>query len=1026
MLVMLALFLGASIAAPVLRPLIGRGVFLIGAAVSAVATVWIAALGPTVLAGNDYVETVPWVPQLGMDLQFRIDALSWVIALIVTGIGALVLLYCPRYFGREDVGLGRFAGVLVAFAGVMLGLVTADGIYLLFVFWEGTSVLSYLLIGHFTGRRAARGAAMQALLVTTFGGLVMLVGLVLLQISTGSALLSGITTRVAADPALAASGPVVVAVLLVLVGVATKSALVPFHFWLPGAMAAPTPVSAYLHAASMVKAGIYLVLRLVPGFAETPGFRETLIVIGVWTMCVGGWRALRQNDLKLVLAYGTVSQLGFLTAAAGFGSRDAALGALAMLIAHALFKAALFLIVGIIDHQTGTRDLRKLSGLGRRAPVLAITAIVAGASMAGIIPLWGFVAKEGVFSAFLAAGEHGDPWAIVAVIGTAIGSVLTVAYTLRFLHGAFATKRGVAVCSGGDEHPDILIAPILLSAAGVVMPWWSTAVDGALAVFADTVPPGPGEHPYHLAIWHGFEPALWISLGSLALGALLFLGRRLVSRIQSLVPAVIESARGYWLAMRVVDMVAARVTSFTQRGSLPFYLGSIFVVLVVAVVSGVAAGGAPGPIELTLTWSWPNAAVIAVLIVAAIASTRSDKRFQGVVLVGITGYGMAVLFAISGAPDLAITQSLIETLSIIVFVLVLRRLPARHTKLPGRIRSSVRIAIGVAFGLIVAALTAFAMGNRVAPSDGLEFFRLAKEGGHGINVVNVTLVDIRGWDTMGELSVLIAAATGIASLVYLRTRGSGVGRAPSLAPRRSFRNGESGVVSGRLRVGLARDGRRRDLDVAYGPRSNHKVWLLAGYRLAPEQRSVVVEVVARLIFHALLILSIFLLFSGHNAPGGGFAGGVVAGLAFALRYLAGGREELDEAVRVDAGRLLGFGLILAAGSAAVPIMFGQAPLTSSWIDENLPGIGELVFVTSTTFDIGVYLVVIGLAVDILRSLGSELDRQAERDATGGEPDQLVLDASETGSPNRSVPATRALDLRSGWHDDPSTSGEDAS
>ena len=354
-----------SLLTPLLTRLLGRRVFLLIAVLPALVFCWLAAQLPAVIGGAVEVERVEWIPALDVALSFRLDALALLLALIVTGIGALVLLYCTWYFRDDEPALGRFAALLLAFAGVMLGLVTADDVYVMFMFWEATSVLSYLLIGHYTGRRESRGAALQALTVTTFGGLAMLVGLVLLTTTAGTTSLAELVAHPVTGPA-AEWG-----VALVLVGAISKSALVPFHFWLPAAMAAPTPVSAYLHAAAMVKAGVYLVARLAPGYADLTVWHPIVIVLGGLTMLVGGWRALRQYDLKLLLAYGTVSQLGFLVLVTGFGTRDSALAGVALLTAHALFKSALFLVVGIVDHAAGTRDWRKLSGLGRRMPVVA-------------------------------------------------------------------------------------------------------------------------------------------------------------------------------------------------------------------------------------------------------------------------------------------------------------------------------------------------------------------------------------------------------------------------------------------------------------------------------------------------------------------------------------------------------------------------------------------------------------------------------------------------------------------------------
>ena len=987
MLVLLLAFGLVACTLPIARRWLRNGIFTLAALVPLAGFAFTALQGPVVLGGGEVRESVAWLPHVGMNIDVRVDALAWVLALVVTGVGALVLLYCARYFRRDEGDLGRFAAVLLAFAGVMYGLVVADNLYLLFVFWELTSVFSYLLVGHYTGRRASRGAAMQALIVTVFGGLVMLVGFVVLHAATGTARLSEI---VAAPPAF--DGLVITAVLLVLVGVATKSALVPFHFWLPGAMAAPTPVSSYLHAAAMVKAGIYLVARLAPGFAAMPGWREVLISLGVLTMLVGGWRALRQHDLKLILAYGTVSQLGFLTAVVAFGTRDAALAGLTLLVAHACFKASLFLIVGMIDHRTGTRDIRKLSGLGRSAPVLLLVTVVSLGSMAGVPPMLGFVAKEAVLTATLQTALLGDAWGWVALAGVTVGSMLTVAYSLRFVWGAYARKPGVETARYVPEHLDFMVSPAVLAVASVALGIAAPLLDPALARYADTLPAADPAHPYHLALWHGLEPALFLSLGALALGALLFVAREPVARLQAAVPPLVESARGYWAAMMTIDIVAARVTAVTQRGSLPFYLGTILVVFVVATVAAFT-GVTEWPQLPPLHFSWTQLVVIGLLALAAVAAKRATKRFQGVVLVGVTGYAMAALFALSGAPDLAITQTLIETITLVVFVLVLRRLPATDLERLDNPPTWLRWGVGSAVGLALGGLAVFSLASRTATPDSVAFPTLAYEGGHGENIVNVTLVDLRGWDTMGELSVLIAAATGIASLIYLKTRDAA--RESPRMQRPAFQFTASPITEA-VEVPTAQRARTAARETSH---DHQKVWLLAGRSLAPENRSILLEVVVRLVFHALFITSLFLLFSGHNAPGGGFAGGIVAGLALTARYLAGGRHELDLAVRIDAGRLLGLGLLFATVTALVPVLFGAGPLTSAYVDETIPVVGQFVFVTSTFFDIGVYLICIALVIDILRSLGSEVDIQAEQqtDDEGARSDDGELQVTALGN-----------------------------
>ena len=958
MLALLVAFALVALIVPAATRALGVRVFLLVALVPVAAFVYTLTQTPAVLAGSSSVETVPWIPQLQLELSVRVDALSWLLALIVTGVGALVILYCVKYFSDNEEGLGRFAAALLAFTGGMYGLVIADNVYLLFIFWEATSVFSYLLIGHYIGRLASRGAALQALIVTTAGGLAMLVGLVMLAESAGTANLSELID-------LAPQGTIVtIAVMLILVGALSKSAIIPFHFWLPAAMAAPTPVSAYLHAAAMVQAGIYLIARLAPGFGETPGWQPLLLGLGVFTMLVGGWRALTQFDLKLLLAYGTVSQLGFLVAVVSFGTRTAALAGLALLLAHALFKAALFLVVGIVDHRAGTRDLRKLSGLGREAPFLAAIAVLATLSMAGIPLTAGFVAKEAVLAAFFEDAASGSAVGWIALIGVALGSTLTVAYSARFLWGAFARKKDVEKVRPVHESVWFLFSPGLLAVAGIALAPLFAVVGTVLAGYSALFPPLP--HEYALAMWHGLDPALFVSTLTVLGGLAMFLARTPIFAGQSRVPAIVDSSELYRKSTRALDRLAGRVTATTQRGSLPFYLAVILLVL---------AGSVGTTLALNRTWpsgmlwfdSPAQLAIGAIMVVAAIALTRADKRFQAALLVGATGYGMAALFAFHGAPDLALTQVLVETVTLIAFVLVLRRLPARLGHEHGSAHRVLRAIIGSTVGLLMAAVATVALSARTALPISLALPDLAHDVGHGNNVVNVVLVDIRGWDTLGELSVLIAAATGVASLVFLRSRTDNLPRVPEHRRRRTLR--------ARLRP-LPETVAAEYVPGVEDP-STRNAWLLAGRKLAPENRSILLEVVIRLLFHAVVVLSVYILFTGHNLPGGGFAGGLVAGLALAGRYLAGGRYELGAAAPLDAGKLLGTGLILAAGTATAPLLFGAHALTSTWFEATVPVLGHLEFSTSTVFDVGVYLVVIGMVLDVLRSLGAEVDRQQE-------------------------------------------------
>ncbi|MCA4134941.1 Na+/H+ antiporter subunit A [Arthrobacter sp. M4] len=977
MITVLAVTFVMAAVAPLIFQRMQRNSFYLLAAIPAGATVWLALQFGSVYPGSPgFVEEIlPWIPDLKLELAFRMDALAWVMSLLIMGVGSLVLVYCARYFKNSDDHLGGFGAQLLAFAGSMFGLVTADDLLVMFIFWELTTVLSYLLIGYARTRLSARRSALQALIVTTAGGLAMLVGLIIVGNAAGTYRISAVLQKAAELGAGPAQGTIAVAVVLIIAGAVTKSALVPFHFWLPGAMAAPTPVSAYLHAAAMVKAGIYIVARLAPGFSDSPYWLPLVLGLGLATMLVGGYRALRQTDIKLILAYGTVSQLGFLTMVVGLGRPDAALAGLALLLAHGLFKAALFLVVGIIDHQAGTRDIRRLSGVYRSSRALGMVAAVAAASMAGVPLLAGFVAKESVLEAFFHYSQDpaAGPWGLVLLLGIVLGSTLTVAYSARFMWGAFAVKPGVEPTPFKAIRPSFLFVPAVLSVLSIVYGLWPSPVDAWIQPYAALFAPaagGEGSGPGHLALWHGLTPALGLSVLAIAAGAGMHYGREVVERLQSRVPDWVDGDRAYQHTIGALDDTAVWVTGRTQRGSLYFYLAVILTVAFAVPLAALIIANKPIPGGIYLIDpNSPLQLVVAVgIVVGALAAVRANKRFLAVLMVSVTGYGIALMFALQGAPDLALTQMLVETIVLVAFVLAMRSLPAGLRDRTGGKYRVVRIIIGAAFGVTMIFVAIYAMGARVAPPISLEFPKLAYEGGGGLNIVNVTLVDIRAWDTFGEISVLAVAATGVASLIFVRSRGERL-RAAAMVPEGSV--GRRTGVERNSRDGATLAMVRRFADIS------RDAWLVAGRTLAPERRSIIFEVVTRLIFHSLIIFSVYLLLAGHNLPGGGFAGGLTAGLALTVRYMAGGRFELSEAAPVSPGSLLGAGLATAAASGLVPLLLGGQVFQSAIVQIWLPVFGDVKFVTSTIFDIGVYIVVVGLALDVLRSLGAEIDEHFE-------------------------------------------------
>jgi multicomponent Na+:H+ antiporter subunit A len=953
MLAILAAHAVAAMLAPLLVSRWGRMAFYPLALVPLGSLVWVVLNWPG--KGGARTVDVPWVPELSMDFVLRFDALAAVMSVLVLAIGALVLFYCADYFhhhdGHTEKRLPSFAAELVAFSGAMFGLVTSDNLLLLYVFWEVTTVLSFLLVGHYAERATSRRAATQALLVTTFGGLAMLVGIVVIGNIAGTFLLS----ELIADPPTGTAASV--AVVLILIGALSKSAIVPMHFWLPGAMAAPTPVSAYLHAAAMVKAGVYLIARMTPGFADAPEWRPTVVTLGLVTMLLAGWRAIREYDLKLILAFGTVSQLGLITLMVGSGGSEMMLAGLAMLCAHAMFKAALFMVVGIIDHATGTRDIRRLAWLGERSTPLLVIGCGAAASMAALPPFFGFIAKEADFETVLHSPYLGAAAPFV-LAGIVLGSVLTTVYTLRFVFGAFGRKGlphpSTRVAEMHRPEPGFLLPPAVLAAAGLLFGLWPDPLDSVLDSYADTVPDPAGYvGDYDLALWHGVNLPLLLSALVLAAGVAVYVGRGRLRRARVGFLPLANADHIYDAVLRAADVLSVRLTAVTQRGSIPATQSVILTTLVLVPMTVLVLGARDRP-EFALWDSPPQLVVGLLMLAAAVGAAVMRNRLAAVLLVGVTGYGCGVMFAFHGAPDLALTQFLVETLTLVVFVLVLRTLPAETGGADIKRFRVPRLMLALSVGATVTTLAAFAMAARTGRPIADLLPEAAYLRGHGANTVNVLLVDIRAWDTMGEVSVLLVAATGVASMVFRNRR---FGSAPRVADAGQPDIGQLTTFAGN------------------SPAVGDITWLRGSELRDPRHRSLVLEVATRLIFPVMMVLSAYFFFAGHNTPGGGFAGGLMAGLALVLRYLAGGRYELGETLPLDAGKILGAGLTLAAGTAAASLLVGAPVLSSALIEVDVPVLGTVKFVTAIFFDLGVYLIVVGLVLDVLRSLGARIDEE---------------------------------------------------
>ncbi|GAA2406306.1 Na+/H+ antiporter subunit A [Streptomyces glaucosporus] len=957
MLVLIAAHAVVAAALPALAARLGRAVWAVAALVPLAALVWAAALTPAVLDGETPLERLSWAPSLGLEAVMRLDPLSLLMVFVISGVGAAVLLYSARY---TEEGHGRESALLLVFAGVMLGLVTADNLLVLYVFWELTTVVSFLLIAG-RGRSAEhRTAAEQALVVTTGGGLAMLLGFVMLGESAGTYRIS----ELVADPP--SGGYVPAALVLVLVGVFTKSAQMPLHGWLPAAMVAPTPVSAYLHAAAMVKAGVYLVARLAPGFADAAPWRPLVLTVGLVSLLAGAWRALWESDLKRVLAYGTISELGLLIALLGYGTRNAALAGEVMLLAHATFKSALFLVTGLVEHHTGTRDLERLSGVGRRRPALLALAALAAASMAGLPPLVGYLGHEAYFDTFWEAARHGagtgEVWVVAALTA---GSALTVAYAVRFLWGAFADKPGVpSPPAGAGDRALGMAAPIaVLVAAALAAGVWYPGTEALTEPYAAGLP--RFQEPYHLALWHGPTPALALSAGTLAAGLVLHRARPALAAARARAPRFPDAQEGYRRLRHGLDGAAVRFTRHTQVGSLPAYLTVLLAV--VLAVPGTALLLRDVPLPAPPLWaSAVQAPLAAVVLVPAVALARVRSRLAATLLAGAVGYGTAGFFLVQGAPDLALTQFLVETLTLVIVVLVLRGLPADFGARPGSppVRR-MRLALAAAAGTLVALLAvAASAARRERPVSGYYAEHAADAGVH--NVVNGIIVDFRAMDTLGEIAVLMVTAVGVGALITVR-----------------------GDAYGGEEDGGARTLRARPFSVLRHPRTARwsvprEQWLPEARELPAHERSLLLEVVTRMLFPAVLVLSVYLLYSGHLRAGGGFAAGLVAGQAFTLRYLVGGRADTAFAGPLDPRVVAGGGLALAAAAGLAPVAFGGEPLSTALLAGTLPVLGHVEVTTSVVFDTGVYLLVAGVCLKLLSAVGpAQVSvQEAAREAAG--------------------------------------------
>ncbi|MFC5374197.1 monovalent cation/H+ antiporter subunit A [Brevundimonas faecalis] len=918
---------------------------------SLIGLICLAFLFPAVATGEPVRWSTPWMPTLGVNFTLRLDGLAWLFAVLVQGIGALVVLYA-RYYMSADDPVPRFFAFLLAFMGAMTGMVIAGDLVQLAAFWELTSLFSFLLIGYWHHNAAARDGARMALTVTAAGGLCLLAGVVVLGRIAGS---FDLDVVLASGDAIKNSPYYLTALILILAGALTKSAQFPFHFWLPRAMAAPTPVSAYLHSATMVKAGVFLMIRLWPVLAGTDAWYVIVGSAGMATLLFGAWSAVFQNDLKGLLAYSTISHLGLITLLLGLGSPLAAVAAIFHTVNHATFKASLFMAAGVIDHETGTRDMRRLSGLRRSMPVTAALAIVAAAAMAGVPLLNGFLSKE-MFLAEAVAHTGGRHLNLALPVLATIASLLSVLYSVRFIHQTFFGPAPVDLPKTPHEPPRWMRFPIevLVGLCIIVGVLPAVTIGPVLAVAVRSVL-GPEVPYYSLALWHGFNLPLLMSAVALIGGVALYkvLGPRINRSDRPWVVGRFNGARAYDRVMRgfnlAADWIVRRLGASRQQARLRAII--LTCVLAALLASGLAGLGFD---EAGLTVQRPGLGFTLLWVVGAACAVTAAwqakyHRLAAVVLVGGVGLVSCLTFVWFSAPDLATTQMLVEIVTTVLLLLGLRWLPKR---LPGlttvqeakaRRRRLTDLAIATAAGAGTA-LIAFAVMTRPSGSPLAKYFldHAYSEGG-GRNVVNVLLVDFRAFDTLGEITVLgIVGLTIWALLRRFRPAADSLGETEQ------------------KRIQNDSDDRREDRAVGD---------TLSETMLIP-------RVVMRWLFPFIILLALYLFLRGHDLPGGGFAAGITLSIAFILQYMASGARWVEERLRIRPLVWIGGGLLIAVLAGAASWLFGYPFLTSWFRYVDLPFVDKTPLASALVFDAGVALLVVGATVLMLVAIAHQSLRKS--------------------------------------------------
>jgi multicomponent K+:H+ antiporter subunit A len=892
--------------------------------VAAAALAVLASQAGAVFDGQTVLHHAPWVPAIGLNLGFRLDGLAWMFAALISGIGILIVLYAAYYLHHDDPA-GKFFSTLMLFMAAMLGIVLSDNLLLLVVFWELTSISSFLLIGYWGHKEESRAGARMALAITGGGGLALLAGFVVLGQIAGTYELSQMLGRGAE---IQAHPMFPVALILILLGCFTKSAQFPFHFWLPEAMAAPTPVSAYLHSATMVKAGLFLLARLYPVIGGNVLFESIVATVGLVTMVFAAFVALFKHDLKGLLAYSTVSHLGFIAFLIGLSSPMSAVVAIFHILNHASFKAALFMTAGIVDHETGSRDMRRLGGLMKAMPWMGSFALLASASMAGLPPFNGFLSKEMMLDQAVQAQFWGSMSWLVPVLAT-LGGLFSMAYSLRLVHDVFF--NGPAKDLPGHPHEPAwgMKAPVaLLVVICIAVGLMPALITGPLVMVAAAAVLGAPPPEFHPALWHGFNLPLLMSAIAVGGGAVYYFGMQSGGRLHRYLPRAFSGKAVFTAFIDGVFAAGGRVSAALENGSLQRYLAWM-----IALAIGLAAWPFWSPAALGLAAQGrdllpASPVAVGVWLVLLVVSTalvlNHRQRYVAVILAGAVGLAASLTFLALSAPDLAMTQLSVDVVSTVLLLMGLALLPQTTPAESSAGRKWRDGLLAVAGGGGVAWVT-WLMLTRDHDSISWYFLEKSLPEGGGTNAVNVILVDFRGYDTFGEITVLGIAALGVLAL-----------------------------LDG-MRV------RRPMVDTQGRPWSYSREPLM-------------LRVVARLVLPLALVVSAYIFWRGHNLPGGGFIAGLITAVALVLQYMALGQARAESLLRGGAGRRfvrwIGLGLGIAWLTGVGAFFFRHPFLTSAHGHPVVPVLGELPLATAALFDLGVYITVVGATMLMLSVLGA--------------------------------------------------------